>query len=107
MSVKPFIPSIIIILTFFLTYAFCNGDKLMDKFIREKNNFSNALEGLKKGQTIHRAGSFVKYLRREIIIDGKSSFEYGYQIDDRDFHPGTHISIEDMLQDDWIIEEKK
>ena len=79
----------------------------MDKFIREKNSFSLAIEALKNGKTIHRSGNCVKYLRREIIINGESSFQYGWRIDDREFHEDSHISMKDMLENDWIIEDKK
>jgi hypothetical protein len=103
---KIFIGPIAIISMVFITYAFCNGDKLMDKYIREQNNFSIALEALKTGKTIHRAGSCVKYLRREIIINGESYFQYGWRIDNREFHEDSSILMKDMIENDWIIEEK-
>lgn len=104
MNIRMFLPSIIIFLTVLITYSFCNGTKIMDKYIKEKNSFSVAIEALRNGKTIYRAGQELKYLRREIIIDGTSSFQYGWRIDGREFHEDSHISLKDMLENDWIIQ---
>jgi hypothetical protein len=80
----------------------------MDKYIAEKNNFSIALEALKEGRTIHRAGGIRKYSTRTLIYREKTIIEYGTTWNDgEDFMQGINFSIEDVLADNWIIEEKK
>ena len=81
-------------------------DKLMDTFIREKNSFVVAIEALKNGKVIWRSGSCQKYLRREVKYPDRTDIQYGNYIGDTKFRDDIYFKLEDVLADDWIINEK-
>lgn len=102
------LPSFIFVFAMATMFGIMERDKLMDKFIREKYTFTEAIEGLKNGNMIHRSGSKRLYIKREIICNGKSLTEYGNgYIGDDSFAEGINFRFEDVLADDWIIEQKK
>ena len=97
----------IAILMVSITICAIEREKIMDKLVRDKNSFSIAVEALRQGKTIHRSCDMTYYCSREISYEGKKSVEYGYRISDRDFHKGTLFDVNDILANDWIIEENK
>lgn len=102
------LPSFIFVLAIATMFGFMEKDKIMDKFVREKFTFTEAIEGLKKGNIIHRSGSKRTYVKREITCKGKSIVEYGFgYMGDDSFLEGISFRFEDVLADDWIIEEEK
>jgi hypothetical protein len=101
-------PSIIILLIFGMSVAYCEREKLMDKYFTEKNGFCVALQALKDGHVIHRVGASKRYSNRTIICQNETIVEYGNTwTHDKEFSKGMIFNTDDVFADDWIIEEKK
>lgn len=102
------LPSLIFVLAMSTMFGIMNKDKIMDKFVRDKFTFMEAIEALESGKPIHRSGTSKIYIKREIVCKGKTIVEYGNEWSyDEKFSEGVLFKLEDVMAEDWIIEEKK
>lgn len=79
----------------------------MDK-LATHYTFEIALKAFKEGKTIYRVGGYgKKYIKMETIINGKSKVQLGTLRSNNDFSTGINFDLEDVIADDWIIQEEK
>mgnify|MGYP001603563765 FL=1 len=107
MDFKYLIMPIILIGSVTIMLCGLEKEKIMDKFFREKCSFPEAVEALKEGKLIHREGERRKYGSREIYFKGEKQTEYGSLYGDGAFGASSIFYMDDILADDWIIEESK
>jgi hypothetical protein len=80
----------------------------MEKFTKDKHDFSDALKAFKEGKSIHRNEAYTTfYVSREVTVEGKTFREYGTKRNNGEFSKNAIFSLEEVFADDWIIEEKK
>jgi hypothetical protein len=102
-----FISSGLVLWCFFIYHVFL-WRYWLEKFTKDRHDFSEAVKAFKEGKSIHRNENYPTfYTSREITEDGKTTREYGYRRRDGSFSQSISFSIEEVFAEDWIIEEKK
>jgi len=74
--------------------------------MEEKTNFFKAIEALKQGKTIHRNLKYpTYYVKSEMMFEGKRIISYLTRYSGDQLHDYISFKMEDILAEDWIIEE--
>jgi len=107
---KPFIfPGLILItvpLTLLISDMSHHKDYYREKYLEEKANFFVAIQALQQGKTIHRNIKYpTYYIRMEMVFEGKKTISYLTRGLGDQLHQHMSFKIEDVLAEDWIIEE--
>ena len=76
---------------------------ITDQFTK-KTNFWMAVDALKEGKVVRRKDGWKTFVKMDTTVNGKHEEVYG-SINKGKFSPGTYLTIEDVLADDWIIED--
>lgn len=91
-----------------ISEAAFHNEYYKERIMSKKYTFYQALEALKEGKSIHRNTKYpLHYVKCDMIIDGKNVQKFLDGFSDRELRETSYFRMEDILADDWIIEEKK